>query len=42
MFARQPSYCVYTVHDGLAQQQVIDIFQDSRGYLWIGTRGGSE
>ncbi len=39
MFAQQPSYRVYTVHDGLAQQQVIDIFQDSRDYLWIGTKG---
>lgn len=31
---------LYTPHDGLAQSQVLNVFQDSRGYLWIGTRGG--
>lgn len=31
---------LYTPHDGLAQSQVLNIFQDSRGYMWIGTRDG--
>ena len=30
----------YSVEDGVAQSQVYDILQDSRGFLWIGTRGG--
>jgi ligand-binding sensor domain-containing protein/two-component sensor histidine kinase len=30
----------YNVEDGLSQSQVNAIFQDSRGYLWIGTSGG--
>jgi len=30
----------FTVHDGLAQQQVTCLFQDSRGYIWVGTKAG--
>lgn len=30
----------YQVRDGLIQEQVAHIFQDSRGYIWIGTFGG--
>lgn len=30
----------YTMYDGLAQQQITALFQDSRGYLWVGTKGG--
>ena len=30
----------FNVEDGLAQSQVRSIFQDSRGYVWIGTLGG--
>lgn len=30
----------YTVKDGIAQSQVYALLQDSRGYLWMGTRGG--
>jgi ligand-binding sensor domain-containing protein/anti-sigma regulatory factor (Ser/Thr protein kinase) len=30
----------YTVKDGVAQSQVYALLQDSRGYLWMGTRGG--
>jgi ligand-binding sensor domain-containing protein/two-component sensor histidine kinase len=33
-------YKLYTPQDGLAQSQVLNIFQDSRGYMWIGTRDG--
>jgi ligand-binding sensor domain-containing protein len=28
------------VKDGVAQSQVYSLLQDSRGYLWMGTRGG--
>lgn len=30
----------FSVEDGLAQNQVLSIFQDNRGYLWFGTNGG--
>ena len=30
----------YSVENGLAQSEVMAIFQDSRGYLWLGTHGG--
>lgn len=35
-----PSYRQYTMRDGLPQMQIWSMFQDSRGYLWIGTKGG--
>jgi two-component sensor histidine kinase len=34
------SYKLYTPHDGLAQSQVTCLFQDSRGYIWVGTKAG--
>ena len=30
----------YTTDDGLVQRQVMALFEDSKGYLWIGTKGG--
>lgn len=33
-------YRHFTVHDGLAQQQAVSLHQDSRGYIWIGTKAG--
>lgn len=30
----------YSVSDGLAQSQVYSMIEDSRGYIWMGTRGG--
>jgi len=35
-----PPYRLYTLRDGLPQMQIWSMFQDSRGYLWIGTKGG--
>lgn len=35
-----PNYKHYTMHDGLPQMQVTSLFQDSRGYLWVGTKNG--
>lgn len=35
-----PRYRHYTLRDGLSQMQVISIFQDSRGYIWVGTKAG--
>lgn len=38
--AQNPSFRHLTVNDGLVQMQVNCLYQDSRGYLWIGTKGG--
>src|ERR1051325_3037411 len=38
--AQQFNFKTYSVEDGLAQSQVYALIQDSRGYLWMGTRGG--
>ena len=36
----QTNYVHYTVKDGLPQMQCMTLFQDSKGYIWIGTKGG--
>jgi ligand-binding sensor domain-containing protein len=36
----QHHFEVYTPQEGLAQSNVVRIFQDSRGYLWFGTSRG--
>ncbi|MFI5150300.1 MAG: two-component regulator propeller domain-containing protein [Bacteroidia bacterium] len=38
--AQQYHFKNYSVQDGIAQSQVYSIFEDSRGFLWMGTRGG--
>jgi len=38
--AQQYNFINYSIEDGLAQSQVETIFQDNKGYLWIGTLGG--
>ena len=35
-----PQYRQYTLRDGLSQMQVLSMFQDSRGYIWVGTKDG--
>lgn len=35
-----PAYRHYTMRDGLSQMQVVSMMQDSRGIMWIGTKGG--
>ena len=30
----------YNIDDGLSQNTVYKVFQDSRGYIWLGTQGG--
>ncbi len=30
----------YTIREGLAQMQVLSLLKDSRGILWVGTKGG--
>ncbi len=38
--AQSIPYKLYTIHDGIPQSQILKIFQDSRGYMWIGTYDG--
>lgn len=38
--AQQYSFRNFSVKDGVAQSQVYSLLQDSRGFLWMGTRGG--
>lgn len=39
-FSQQYNFKNYSVKDGVAQSQVYCLLQDSRGFLWMGTRGG--
>jgi len=34
------SFSTYSVSEGLSQSTVFAVFQDSEGFIWIGTRGG--
>lgn len=34
------NFTEFTASDGLSQMSVLSIFQDSRGYVWFGTRNG--
>ncbi len=38
--AQHLPYINYNTHDGLPQIQVQWLYQDSKGYIWIGTKGG--
>ena len=40
VFSQSYPFREYTVMDGLAQSQSTLLFQDSRGFIWIGTRNG--
>jgi len=38
-FSQTYSYKNYNVENGLSQSQVLSIFQDKPGNLWVGTNG---
>jgi hypothetical protein len=40
LFAQHMPYINYTTHNGLPQIQVQFLHQDSKGYIWVGTKGG--
>ena len=39
-FAQHPVFRSYTVRDGLSNNAIREVYQDSLGYLWIGTWEG--
>ena len=39
-FTQQYIFTNYSINEGLSQSVVNCIFQDSRGYIWIGTQNG--
>jgi len=39
-FAQKLDFVSYSVEEGLSQSEARSVFQDSRGYLWVGTAGG--
>ena len=40
ILAQQNNFKSCSIEDGLPQSTVYSIFNDSRGYLWLGTDGG--
>lgn len=40
VFAQEYPYINYTTHNGLPQIQVQKLYQDKKGYIWVGTKGG--
>lgn len=39
-FTQQHQFTNLSLSEGLAQSQVFSIIEDSKGYIWMGTRGG--
>jgi signal transduction histidine kinase/ligand-binding sensor domain-containing protein/ActR/RegA family two-component response regulator len=39
--AQSYPFVAYSVEDGVVQSVVLCLYQDSRGYLWLGTAGGA-
>ena len=39
-FTQKNNFSSYTIRNGLPQNTVYKIFQDTKGYLWLGTDGG--
>lgn len=39
-FGQSYHFVKLTVEDGLSQNEVIDVLQDRRGYIWFATKGG--
>ena len=40
IYAQQNNFKTYSIEDGLPQSTVYAIYNDTRGYLWLGTDGG--
>jgi ligand-binding sensor domain-containing protein len=39
-FGQSYTFTNYSIEEGLPQSQVRSLYQDTNGYLWIGTLGG--
>lgn len=39
-YAQQLNFHTYTIEDGLVNNDVLNIYQDSQGFIWLCTRGG--
>ena len=39
-YAQQFNFKNFNLAEGLPQSSVYDIFQDSKGFIWLGTQGG--
>jgi len=39
-FSQQYTFSNYTINDGLSQSVINCLFQDSKGFIWIGTQNG--
>lgn len=39
-FPQQVGYRLYTVDDGLVQSEITALYQDQKGFLWVGTKCG--
>lgn len=39
-YSQEPSYRALTTQNGLAQNQVVAFLQDSKGFVWLGTKAG--
>lgn len=40
MYSQEYSYRQYTIFDGLPQNQIMGCYQDTDGFLWVGTKHG--
>ncbi len=40
VFSQQNYFKHFSLEQGLPQSQVFDVINDSRGFIWVGTRGG--
>jgi ligand-binding sensor domain-containing protein len=38
--AQQINIWKYNIEDGLVNNDILNIYQDSRGFMWLSTRGG--
>lgn len=40
LFAQKYPYKLFTIKDGLSSMQCLNVFQDSRGFVWVTTKNG--
>ena len=40
VYAQQPAYTYYTLHEGLPSNEIYNCAEDNKGFLWIATQNG--